>query len=83
MLILTLLSFVPQIRLFSRRRDCRGISLIYALTNLISATEQFAINSATVVFSGEPDDIFVHEPMIANGWLNLCQTGLVWVLFLV
>lgn len=82
-LVLSLASFIPQIRLLVQRRNSSGISPYYVLFNLISATEQFAISFYFIVDRmEEPPDVFTNEPLQTGDWLNLAQVTLVWGLWL-
>lgn len=82
LLVLTGLSFLPQLRLLWLRRDSSGISPYYVLFNLISATEQFTFAFFFVVNNSEGSDAFVNRPPNSGDWLNLIQLALVWVLWL-
>ncbi|GAP90755.1 hypothetical protein SAMD00023353_5200940 [Rosellinia necatrix] len=84
LLILTCVSFAPQLhRLVRRRGDASGISLQYVLLNLASATELFALGFLVVADSPEPSDIFAHDPREAGDWINLANFAVVWALWLV
>jgi uncharacterized protein with PQ loop repeat len=82
-LILTFLSFLPQIHLIRARKDASGIALSYILLNLIAATEQFALNFGYTALNMPSSGVFVHKSLIFGDWLNLAQTTLVWMLFVV
>lgn len=85
LLVLTFASFLPQIRRIWVRRDASGISLRYVLFNLIAASEQFAVNFvyAYLYTPGYGEEPFVHDPMTDGDWLNLAQTTLFMLLFVV
>ncbi|KAL4925093.1 PQ-loop repeat-containing protein [Aspergillus undulatus] len=83
LLALTFISFTPQLRLLWARQNCSGISLIYVLINLISATEHFTINFVFLVIPGHKGDVFINDPISVEDWLNLCQNMLVWILFII
>ncbi|KAL3477056.1 hypothetical protein BJX99DRAFT_226650 [Aspergillus californicus] len=73
--LLTIASFIPQFHLIWSRKSANGISLLYVLYNLISATEQFALNFGFVVLIEPADDaVFVHNPPSVGDWLNFAQT---------
>ncbi|KAL2807694.1 hypothetical protein BJX63DRAFT_411386 [Aspergillus granulosus] len=73
--LLTIASFIPQFHLIWSRKSANGISLLYVLYNLISATEQFALNFGFVVLAEAADDaVFVHNPPTVGDWLNFAQT---------
>jgi hypothetical protein len=59
-----------------------GISLIYVLLNLISATEQFTLGAFFIIHSDETD-IFVHREPITGDWLNMGQLTIVWLMSLI
>jgi hypothetical protein len=65
------------------RKRSSGISTYYVLFNLISATEQFALAFYYVVNHFERPEFFVHSPVNAGDWINLVQTAVVAVLWLV
>ncbi|KAK4204627.1 hypothetical protein QBC40DRAFT_345362 [Triangularia verruculosa] len=87
LLLLSVVSFLPQLRLLYVRKDSAGLSLFYLLFNLIVATELFTLSFIFVVnyareeFAGP--DLFVHDPLNAGDRMNLAQFALVWVLWLV
>ncbi|KAI9371765.1 hypothetical protein BJX61DRAFT_510353 [Aspergillus egyptiacus] len=83
LLILTLVSFLPQLRLIWTRKDASGIALSYVLFNLIAATEQFAVDYGFAALVSPSDGVFVHNPVNFGDWLNLAQTVFLWMLFLV
>ncbi|KAF7587810.1 hypothetical protein BBP40_006691 [Aspergillus hancockii] len=80
LLILTFVSFVPQLRRVHQRKNSSGISLRYLLCNLISATEQLGLGLFCVVVQGERLEFFIHNPRDAGDWVNLAQFTVVWVL---
>ncbi|KAL3447850.1 hypothetical protein BJX65DRAFT_276126 [Aspergillus insuetus] len=81
LLILTFLSFRPQLHRICARNDASGIALSYILLNLIAATEQFALNFGYTALDMPSDGGFVHKSRTVGDWLDLAQTTLVWVLF--
>ncbi|KAL4813320.1 hypothetical protein BDW67DRAFT_168631 [Aspergillus spinulosporus] len=83
LLVLTFTSFIPQFHLLRTRKDASGISLAYILLNLIAASEQFALNFGFLVLAKPEDGVFVHHPITVGDWLNLSQTTLLWVLFII
>ncbi|KAL2823010.1 hypothetical protein BJX63DRAFT_3611 [Aspergillus granulosus] len=84
LLVLTFISFLPQLHLIWRRREASGISLSYVLFNLVAATEQFALNYGFINLTTANDGIFfAHDPPTFGDWLNLAQTLLFLVLCLV
>lgn len=88
LLLLSFVSFLPQLWLLYVRKDSVGLSLFFVLFNLIVATELFAfsfllvVNCARDKSTGKPD-IFVHDPRDVGDAINLAQFTLVWVLWLV
>ncbi|KAF2268064.1 hypothetical protein CC78DRAFT_530455 [Lojkania enalia] len=83
LLILSFLSFLPQLlRVFSRK-DSSGISTYYMLFNLISMTEQFTLAFFFIVNNIDNPDFFVHNPINAGDWLNLAQLAVVLSLWLI
>jgi uncharacterized protein with PQ loop repeat len=83
LLIMSLLSFIPQLHRTVSRRNSSGISVYYVLFNLISATEQFALVFFFVVNYIDDPDMFVQKPVNTGDWLNLAQTAAVLLLWLV
>jgi uncharacterized protein with PQ loop repeat len=81
--VLSVLSFVPQFRRTIARKRSSGISTYYVLFNLISATEQFVLAFFYVVNDFDRSDFFVHRSVNAGDWINLVQTAVVAVLWLV
>ncbi|KAI0451452.1 hypothetical protein F5B21DRAFT_383049 [Xylaria acuta] len=84
LLILTCVSFVPQLYLLVYRHgNASGISLNYVLLNLAAATELFAISFLVVVNNAESSDIFVHDPREPGDWINFVNIAVIWILWLV
>ncbi|KAL6802776.1 hypothetical protein GGI42DRAFT_32187 [Trichoderma sp. SZMC 28013] len=86
LLVLSLISFLPQLREFWLRRNACGISPYYVLFQLIGATELFALSFYYVVNSVQTPpgpDFFTHNPPQLGDYLNLAQTASVWVLWLI
>lgn len=78
LVIATALSFLPQLcRIASRDGDASGISLLYALLNLIVATELFAIAFCFVYETAAGSDFFVHNPVTVGDRLNIAN---LWVI---
>lgn len=87
LLLLSFVSFLPQLWLLYMRKDSAGLSLYYLLFNLIVATELFTLSFLFVVNyareeKGKPN-MFVHDPPDVGDTINLVQFSLVWVLWLV
>ncbi|KAH8689502.1 hypothetical protein BGW36DRAFT_433501 [Talaromyces proteolyticus] len=80
--ILSLLSFLPQLRHLWIRKDATGISLYYVFYNLISATEQLTITFTALINNTQGSDFFVHDPPTTGDWINLGQVTVVWLLSL-
>ena len=78
-MIASIASFVPQYRRILSKGDCAGISGNYILYNLISATEQFAIDLHFIVDNDEVMDYIVSSPPSLGDWLNLVQFAAVWL----
>ncbi|KAL4770202.1 hypothetical protein BDW60DRAFT_209385 [Aspergillus nidulans var. acristatus] len=78
---LTVVSFFPQLHCIWTRNDASGISLTYLLLNLIAATEQFGLAFGYVVLLKDAD-AFTHKPLSSGDWLNLVQTTLFMLLFI-
>ncbi|KAK4170666.1 hypothetical protein QBC36DRAFT_341471 [Triangularia setosa] len=86
LLLLSFVSFLPQLQLLYVHKDSAGLSLFYVLFNLIVATELFTLSFLFVVnYAREFDkpNMFVHAPLNAGDRINLAQFTLVWVLWLV
>jgi hypothetical protein len=73
LLVLTLLSFAPQLQRLRTRQTSSGISTRYTLLQLICATEQFAITLFFALHAHETV-IVVHKPRTAGDEINLAQT---------
>ncbi|VBB84422.1 Putative protein of unknown function [Podospora comata] len=83
-LILTLLSFEPQIARIYHRRDSTGISLYYVLFNLIIATELFTISFFHLVNNRcEGSDSFAHDPPNLGDLFNLAHFTAVWIAWII
>ncbi|KAI1428364.1 hypothetical protein F5Y12DRAFT_57203 [Xylaria sp. FL1777] len=84
LLILTCVSFVPQLYLLVRRHgDASGINLKYVFVNLLGATELFAISFLVIVDYPSSSNIFVHNPRETGDWINLVNFVAIWILWLV
>jgi len=83
LLMLSFLSFFPQLSLVFLRKDSPGISTYYTLFNLICATEQFTLGFFLVVNNINSPDVFVHDPVNTGDWLNLAQLIVVWIPWLI
>ncbi|OAA59019.1 hypothetical protein SPI_06221 [Niveomyces insectorum RCEF 264] len=81
LLVLTGLSFMPQLARFWTGKGVRDISLFYVFFNLVSATEQFMFLLFFVPLFG--DDPFFRRDRDLNDWLSFAQTALVLLMFLV
>ncbi|KAL4954882.1 hypothetical protein BDW69DRAFT_183124 [Aspergillus filifer] len=82
LIVLTALSFLPQLIRLWWRKHTTGFSTGHVLLNLFAATEQLTIDVFLMVIvpeaaSGE----FTHEPLTTGDWLNLAQIGTAWVGF--
>lgn len=77
LLVLSFLSFLPQLRHTIAKRSSTGISLCYLLFNLFSVTEQFSLAFFFVVDHVGNPTVFCHDPVTVGDWLNLVQTGVV------
>jgi uncharacterized protein with PQ loop repeat len=83
LLILSVLSFVPQLHRTISQKNSSGISVYYVLFTLISTTEQFALAFFYTVNHIEEPDMFVHLPVNTGDWLNLAQTAIVALIWLI
>ncbi|KAI9890438.1 MAG: hypothetical protein M1814_003922 [Vezdaea aestivalis] len=79
LLIITLLSFVPQYLRIITKRDTAGISLYYILLNLISATHQFSLNLHLISENAQIAETIVQTPPSLGDWLNLAQSTVLWI----
>ncbi|KAL2136163.1 hypothetical protein VTI74DRAFT_5216 [Chaetomium olivicolor] len=83
LLVASILSFIPQLRLLLVRRDSSGISLYYVLLNLLVSTELFTLAAFFVVTLADVgSDVFVNEPPDTSDWINLAQLTVICVLWL-
>jgi len=86
LLLLSFIAFLPQLWLLWVRKDSSGLSLSYALCNLIGATELFTLSFLLLVnYAGEAlnkPSLFVHySPPTVGDRINLAQFTLIWVLW--
>ncbi|KAI0505249.1 hypothetical protein F5B22DRAFT_530257 [Xylaria bambusicola] len=73
LLILTYVSFVPQLCHLARRRgNASGINLGYVLINLVAATELF-----TLILL-----IALEFPLEAGSWIDFVNLAIIWILWL-
>ncbi|CAJ2511875.1 Uu.00g075000.m01.CDS01 [Anthostomella pinea] len=72
LLVLTIVSFLPQYYRIIKRADCSGISLTYALLNAAAFTEQIAI----ALFGVLRFDSDLYRPPGVNGWVDFAQCAL-------
>ncbi|KAL2832686.1 hypothetical protein BJY01DRAFT_253794 [Aspergillus pseudoustus] len=83
LLILTAISFIPQLRRLYSKKNSLGLSPSYVLCNLIVATEQFAIIFYMMISVPEAfGNSFVHDPHTVGDWVNFAQIIVTWILFL-
>ncbi|KAL4866607.1 hypothetical protein BDV12DRAFT_131373 [Aspergillus spectabilis] len=82
--ILSILSFIPQVHRIHSSKSSGGLSLGAILANLIVATEQFTIFFYILVneYSSGPR-FYTNDPPNAGDWINLVQTTVVWICFLI
>ncbi|KAJ6142728.1 hypothetical protein N7471_002181, partial [Penicillium samsonianum] len=82
LLILTVVSFIPQILRIWTKKNIKGISSFYILFNLISATEQLTIYIYLLFNEYDPKGgtIFLHTPPSAGDWFSLCHCAIVSIL---
>lgn len=79
-MIPTIFSFLPQLLRVWRKKDFTGISLVYVLCNLLTATEELTLMWLELVNNTMRDD---DPPKTVGDWINLAQLAAVSVLFLV
>ncbi|CAM1501515.1 Fc.00g034990.m01.CDS01 [Cosmosporella sp. VM-42] len=82
LLVLSFLSYLPQLRRILAKRDSSNISLYYILFNLIVATEQFTLGYVYIVSHHHDLRVFVCTPRNVGDWLNLTQLTIVWLMSL-
>ncbi|KAI1367917.1 hypothetical protein F5Y08DRAFT_32118 [Xylaria arbuscula] len=82
LLILSSLTFLPQILALIHRRDTSGISIYYVLFNLIVSTELFAISFLLITDPTDGTGYFVHDPPDTGDWLNVGQFATICSLWL-
>ncbi|KAJ5890070.1 hypothetical protein N7504_010880 [Penicillium tannophilum] len=83
LLILTIISFLPQILRIQKKQTTSGISSLCVLWNLICATEQLTIYIYALFFECEPEgNVFLHSPPSAGDRFSLCHCAVVTILFL-
>lgn len=82
LLLLSFVSFLPQLWLLYKRKDSAGLSFFYVFVNLVVATECF-LRSFGFDFTGQNPGLFVHTPPNVGDSINLAQFAVVWALWLV
>ena len=83
LIVLTALSFLPQLYQLWSKKDSTGISIGYVLANLVVATEQLTLEAyVTVNVPESAGGTFTHDPLSTGDWLNFVQTLVTWLLFL-
>jgi hypothetical protein len=80
LIVLSALSFAPQLRLLRKRRDSSGIDLYYVLFNTMVATKLFAWSFFVVINPIEPM-AGARDPPDLGDRLNLVQLAVVWLLW--
>ena len=81
-LVLSLVSFGPQIYHVLSLRDNSGISICYVLLNSMMFTEHFALSLHFTVNNTGVEDTIVGSPPTAENWLDLLQFCIVWYCYL-
>ncbi|KAL4885596.1 hypothetical protein BJY04DRAFT_214388 [Aspergillus karnatakaensis] len=81
LVVLTTLSFIPQLRRLAKQKNSLGLSSSYVLCNLIVATEQITLLFCLMVTFPEDSGklVFVHDPRNAGDWINLAQVAISWL----
>jgi uncharacterized protein with PQ loop repeat len=74
--ILTILSFLPQLRRLWSTKNTSSISIYYVLFNLIVATNQFTIIFALLFTYPGGLGRFIHRPITTGDWLNLLHVSI-------
>ncbi|RAK98709.1 uncharacterized protein BO80DRAFT_411736 [Aspergillus ibericus CBS 121593] len=83
LIILTILSFTPQLHTLYTTKSSTGISIGYILSHLLVATEH--LTKLTYMMINVPEAAagqFIHDPINPGDWLNFLQTLTTWILFL-
>ncbi|PYI34930.1 hypothetical protein BP00DRAFT_363570 [Aspergillus indologenus CBS 114.80] len=83
LIILTILSFAPQLYSLWTKKNSTGISLGYVLANLLVVTED--LTKEVYLTLNVPEaaaGIFTHDPLNTGDWLNFVQVLVTWALFL-
>ncbi|KAL4884956.1 hypothetical protein BJY04DRAFT_214839 [Aspergillus karnatakaensis] len=84
LVLLSIISFIPQLHRICAHKTSSGLSLAALLCNLIVATEQFTIFFFVCIDENSKfPTIYTHGPLTAGDWLNFVQTTVVWIFFLV
>ncbi|SMQ45154.1 unnamed protein product [Zymoseptoria tritici ST99CH_3D7] len=78
LVLLSIVSFLPQLQLIWTNRHCTGISLSYILCNLIVATFHLTLALHFVVIESE-GRFLSNDPPDARDWLNLIQFLVAWL----
>lgn len=83
LLVVSILSFIPQLRLLLVRRDSSGLSLYYVFLNLLVSIELVTVAAFFVVTLADVgSDTFVNEPPDTGDWINLAQLAVIFLLWL-
>jgi PQ loop repeat. len=83
LLVLSFVSFLPQLRRIWHQRHFKGISLHYVFYNLLLTTEQFTLLFFFMFNFSDASHLFGTDPKSPGNWINLCQLGVVWVMWLI
>ncbi|RAH39778.1 uncharacterized protein BO95DRAFT_377204, partial [Aspergillus brunneoviolaceus CBS 621.78] len=84
LIVLTILSFAPQLHALWSKKSSTGISLGYVLANLLVVTED--LTKEVYLSINVPEaaaGTFKHDPFSAGDWLNFVQDLVTWALFLI
>ena len=76
-MVVSLLSFLPQISRIRTKDDTSGISQAYVLFNFIVATYHFIVMLHLVAINPASNGL-VHHPPNFEDWLDFVQFAVVW-----
>lgn len=81
LIVLTILSFLPELRRIITRKSSTDVSLYYVAFSCINATKLPAFLSWCFIFSDQPVHI-IRKPYTLGDWLNISQLAIGWFMSL-
>ncbi|KAL4934069.1 PQ-loop repeat-containing protein [Aspergillus undulatus] len=86
LVVLSALSFLPQLIRLRSKKNTTGFSVGYVLLNLFAATEQLTVDFSVMIMGSVYEragagESFTHAPPSTGDWLNFAQVMVVWFMF--